>query len=299
MNKTIKMNMVALISLFVVIAFVFNGCTNADSPLAENEKSEKALKYYKTAVEKTKNEKNFDLKLTTSVSLKEFDCSVSIFDSVLKKAFDHRLGDIEDSVDVYHFVDGILKEDKTIIPYNIIQPANSDINPDLFDGIKFSRIYYEGDIEKVRLVIAEEQKSVDEVMAVFTSLAEEVGNNYDIRKDYPQVNALAKYHSNFIDLMSVAPRITELMSINNNHEHDPNDTVPNYGEFGKTTKIEDGVIYLGDTMITVDFDDDSRLSKVIINAPIGVDVNVRIIQNNFKAIARFMVSQTYEFSYVS
>ena len=52
-------------------------------------------------------------------------------------------------------------------------------------------------------------------------------------------------------------------------------------------------------MITVDFDDDSRLSKVIINAPIGVDVNVRIIQNNFKAIARFMVSQTYEFSYVS
>ena len=99
--------------------------------------------------------------------------------------------------------------------------------------------------------------------------------------------------------MSVAPRITELMSINNNHEHDPNDTVPNYGEFGKTTKIEDGVIYLGDTMITVDFDDDSRLSKVIINAPIGVDVNVRIIQNNFKAIARFMVSQTYEFSYVS
>ncbi|MDE5671101.1 MAG: hypothetical protein K2I14_06535 [Eubacterium sp.] len=301
MVKFLKMSNAVLISLILIITMFANGCSRDDIPFMGNsEKSEKALKVYTEAIEELKNEEDFDLKLTTSVELKEISCSLSAFNSILKKVVNHRLGEVEDEVVKFSFKDGVLASDNTIVPKNIVQPVNSDINDYLFNGVTSSYIYSENDEHAVYFTIGEEAASIDEIMDVFEELKDEVGTDfgkYDIHKEYPEIDSLAKYHSNFIDIMSVAPRISNLMSANNNHEHSEDDSTRNYGDFGKTTKIENGTCHIGESEVTANIDDKGRMLNVIFKVPLSVDVNVRLLHNSFKAAVKFEICQTYEYSY--
>ena len=299
--KKLKMSSAVLISLILVIALAANGCSREDIPfLGNGEKSEKALKAYAKAVQQLKNEDDFDLKLTTSIELKEINCSLPFLNSILKKVVEHRFGQIEDEVLELSFANGVLKGDNTVVPDNVVQPVNSSINWALFDGVTSSYLDKENDTDTVYFVIGEETATVEEVMTALSELQKEVGTDlsgYDIHKEYPKADALAKYHSNFIDLMSVAPRIKSLMDMNNDHVHSEEDEMPDYGDFGKTTQIENGTCMLGDTFVTAQLDQDGRLTSVYFNAPLGMEVNIKIFHNQFKAVVRFTISQTYEYSY--
>lgn len=301
MNNNLKIRSAVLISLILVISLLAGGCSKDDIPFIGNgDKSEKALKVYAEAVEKLKNEDDFNLKLTTSVELEKIDCSMSLFNSILKKVVDHRLGVIEDEVIEFSFVDGALANDKTIVPENIVQPVNSEINDYYFNGVTSAYMYGESGEYDICFTIGEEVASIDEIMDLFEKLKDEVGadfSNYDIHKEYPEIDALARYHSNFIDIMSVAPRIKNLMDLNNKHEHAEEDLSKDYGDFGKTTRIENGTCHLGETSVIASVDDKGRLKQVIFNSPISMDVNAMIIHNSFKAVVKFEISQTYEYSY--
>ena len=301
MIKKLKISSTLLISLILIIALAANGCSRENLPFMGNsEKSEKALKVYTEAVEELKDEENFNLKLTTSIEVKEIDCSLSLLNSILKKVVEHRLGEIEDEVVEFSFADGVLTTDHTIVPENIVQPVNSDINEYFFSGITSSYIADDNGGNDIYFTIGEEAASIDEILSVFESIKDEVGTDfskYNIHNEYPEVDALAKNHSNFIDLMSVAPRIKSLMEMNNDHEHKEDDPEPDYGDFGKTTQIENGTCMLGDTFVTAQLDQDGRLTSVYFNAPLGMEVNIKIFHNQFKAVVRFTISQTYEYSY--
>ncbi len=148
--------------------------------------------------------------------------------------------------------------------------------------------------------IGEEAASIDEIMNVFEKLKDEVGTDfgkYDIHKEYPEIESLAKYHSNFIDIMSVAPRIKNLINANNNHEHSEDDFTHDYGDFGKTTQIENGTCHIGESAVTASIDDKGRLVNVSFRVPLGMDVGVRMFHNSFKAVVSFEICQTYEYSY--
>lgn len=144
MIKNLKIINAVLISFILIITLFANGCSKEAIPFIGNsEKSEKALQLYTDAVENLKSEEIFDLKLTTSVELEEISCSLSAFDSILKKVVNHRLGDMEDEIEKLSFKNGVLVSDHTIVPKNIVQPVNSDINDYLFSGVTSSYIYSE------------------------------------------------------------------------------------------------------------------------------------------------------------
>lgn len=302
MIKNFKISNAVLISLILVIACVANGCSKDDIPLIGNpEKSEKALKVYAEAVDDLKNKDNFDLKITTSVKLKEIDCSLSALNSILKRVVNHRLGNIEDDIAEFSFRNGVLTDDNTIVPKNIVQPVNSEISEYLFNGVTSSYIYSDNHAHNIFFTIGEEAASIDEVMSVFETLKDDVGadfGKYDIHKQYPEINALAKNHSNFIDIMSVAPRVKKLLNANNNYENIKQDLPPGFSDFGKTTKKENGTCHIGETSVTAMIDDKGRMLSVVFRAPLGMDVNGTLIHNSFKAFVSFEISQTYEFSYV-
>ena len=301
MIKKLKISSTLLISLILIIALAANGCSRENLPFMGNsEKSEKALKVYTEAVEELKDEENFNLKLTTSIEVKEIDCSLSLLNSILKKVVEHRLGEIEDEVVEFSFADGVLTTDHTIVPENIVQPVNSDINEYFFSGITSSYIADDNGENDIYFTIGEEAASIDEILSVFESIKDEVGTDfskYNIHDEYPEVDALAKNHSNFIDLMSVAPRIKSLMEMNNDHEHKEDDPEPDYGDFGKTTQIANGTCHIGETGVMAHIDEKNRLSSVVFRCPVGIDVNAIFLHSNFKTVVRFEVSQTYEYSY--
>lgn len=301
MVKILKISNAVLISLILIITMFANGCSREEIPfMKSSEKSEKALKVYTKAIEELKNEEDFDLKLTTSLELKEISCSLSAFNSILKKVVNHRLGEVEDEVVKFSFKDGVLTNDNTIVPKNIVQPVNSDIDDYLFSGVTSSYIYSENNEHAVFFTIGEEAASIDEIMNTFEKLKDEVGTdfgNYDIHKEYPEINSLAKYHSNFINIMNVASRISHLMLANNKHEHSKDDSTRDYGDFGKTTKIENGTCHIGQSEVIANIDDKGRLRSVIFRVPLGMDVNVLLMHNSFKAVVSFEICQTYEYSY--
>lgn len=301
MIKNLKIINVVLISLILAIACIANGCSRDDIPLIGNpEKSEKALKTYAEAVDDLKNKDDFDLKITTSVELKEIDCSLSAFNSILKKVVNRRLGNIEDDIAEFSFRNGVLTDDNTIAPKNIIQPVNSEISEYLFSGVTSSYIYSDDHVHSIFFTIGEEAASIDDIMSVFETLKDDVGadfGKYDIHKKYPEIGALAKNHSNFIDIMSVAPRVKKLLDANNNYENLKKDLPSGFGDFGKTTKIENGTCHIGETSVMAMIDDKGRMLSVVFRAPLGMDVNVTLIHNNFKAFVSFEISETYEFSY--
>lgn len=303
MKKALKFGNTVLVSLILVIALIFSGCRNDSAPSTEdNEKSERALRVYTEAVQNVKNEKNFDLKLTTSFKIDEIDCSTPLINAILKKFFEYRFGNIEARVDHYTFSDGVLTSDKTVVPKNIVQPVNSEISEDLFDGIKSSHLYGEGNVKNIYFVIGQEAVSIDEIMKVSKNLRDEVGmdlSKYDVHKIYPEVDAIAKYHSNFIDIMSVMTRLNKIMRMNmtSNKEENAEQVPAEYGEFGTVNNIGDGSCYLGDTRVIAQIDKEGRLTTVTIKAPVGVDVEIKLMYNSFKAVIRFEVSQTYEYSY--
>ena len=133
-------------------------------------------------------------------------------------------------------------------------------------------------------------------------LRDEVGTDlskYDIRGEYPEVDSIAKYHSNFIDIMSVMNRLNQLMRMNMNLEDHEDNVSEEKGstKFGTINNIGDGSCYLGDTSVIAQLDKEGRLTLLTINAPVGVDVEIKLMYSSFKAVVRFVVSQTYEYSY--
>ncbi|MDE6413677.1 MAG: hypothetical protein K2K42_07320, partial [Eubacterium sp.] len=253
MKKTIKIGKTAFVSLLLVIALCFSGCRNVSVPFTgdtgDNEKSERALRVYTEAVQKLKNEKNFELKLTTSFKIDEIHCSTALVDTLLKKFFEFKFGSIEEKVDHYKFSDGVLTTDKTIVPANVVQPVNSEISEDLFNGIVSSHLYGQGEMQNISFVIGQEETSIDEIVKISMDLRDKVGKDfsgYDIRNSYPEVDAIAKYHSNFVDIMSVMSRLNQLMRMNMKAEEDEPDEEKPPTEFGTMQNVGDGSCRLGD-----------------------------------------------------
>ncbi|MDE5605334.1 MAG: hypothetical protein K2I73_07115 [Eubacterium sp.] len=304
MKKTIKIGKTAFVSLLLVIALCFSGCRNVSVPFTgdtgDNEKSERALRVYTEAVQKLKNEKNFELKLTTSFKIDEIHCSTALVDTLLKKFFEFKFGSIEEKVDHYKFSDGVLTTDKTIVPANVVQPVNSEISEDLFNGIVSSHLYGQGEMQNISFVIGQEETSIDEIVKISMDLRDKVGKDfsgYDIRNSYPEVDAIAKYHSNFVDIMSVMSRLNQLMRMNMKAEEDEPDEEKPPTEFGTMQNVGDGSCRLGDTNIIAQVDKSGRLTLLTVNAPVSVDIEIKLMYSSFKAVVRFAVSQVYEYSY--
>ena len=304
MNKSLKIGKTAIVSIILVIALLFSGCRNVSSPPAEddNAKSERALRVYTEAVQNVKNEKNFDLKRTTSFKIDEIHCSTALIDALITKFAEHKFGDIEEKVDLFSFSDGVLTSDKTITPNNIVQPVNSTISEGLFDGIVSAHLYGQGEMNNVSFVIGKEETSIDEIIKITKDLQDKVGmdlSKYDAQDDYPEVDAIVKYHSNFVDIMSVMNTLNQLMRMNMAQEtaEEKAEEEKTAGQFGTMENLGAGSCQLGDTSIIAQIDKEHRITTLTIHAPVSVELEVKFMYSSFKSTVRFTVSQIYEYTY--
>ena len=303
MKKSIKIGKTAIVSLILVVALCFGGCRNVSVLFTDdNEKSERALRVYTDAVQNVKNQKNFDLKRTTSFKIDEIHCSTALIDALLTKFVEYKFGSIEEKVDEFHFSNGVLTENKMLTPNNIVQPVNSEISEDLFDGIVSAHLYGQGEMKNVSFVIGQEETSIDEIISVSKNIRDKVGvdlSKYDFQDDYPEVDAIAKYHSNFIDIMNVMHTLNQLMRMNMANEKNENkaEEKKDNAEFGTMKNVGAGSCRLGDTSVIAQIDKEGRITTLTINAPVSVDLEVKLMYNSFKSVVRFIVSQTYEYTY--
>lgn len=281
-----------VLSMTILVTVLFtNGFK--EPIIGDNEKSIKALKLYAETIEKAKNEDDFSLELTTSIKLNEIECANPLFNSVLRRIISYRIGNIDKEIETFTFKNGVSLQDETITPFNTVQPVNAQIKEDFFDGVKSSYIYEDQDGECVYFVIGKEKSNINDVLAAYQQCGE-----YDAHKSYPQIDILAKTHSNFINVMSVVPRVQNLFAKNNDGDmEDYKLLFPNNTNAGETTEIEDGYCFLGDTRVTAINDKDGRLYDLLINAPVGVEVKVRFLGSEIKTMVSFEISQHYVFEY--
>lgn len=294
MKKTISIA-VLIVFFIVLLTALFTDGFRQKPFHYENEKSIEAIEFYRDAVNLTRNKKDFDVEITTSAKLKKIDCSNAILNTLIKGIVNHRIGYIEDETETYQFVNGVLSTDSTVVPRNIIQPANSEICDESFDGVLLSNVYDNRGLKRVILMIEQEQASFESTQEAYKSIGK-----YDIHKNYPEINALAENHSVFLDITSVIPRMQKLFMKNNAHDHNPGDygpLVPDFGTNGEIIGIEDGVCFLGDTTITAVIGNDGLLNDVVIYAPVGVEVDVRLSDREIKAVVEFEIKQHYIFNY--
>lgn len=294
MKRAIEVILVVLLAVGLITALFTNGFSEEPFP-ESTEMSIKALNLYVDSVENTKETENFKLSVTTTVQLNKIDCNSSILSSIFKTIVNHRLGKIDPETEDYLFENGVLKGDETISVDNIVQPVNSEISKNLYSGVKSSYLYDEKGAKGVYFVIGQEKMTVKDTVVTYRNIGE-----YDLHKEYPEVKALAPNHSNFVDITSAIPRIKALFQQSNEHVHDTeqyNAFVPNYGDNGKMTQIESGYCFLGNSNITAIIDNEKRLSSVIINCPVGAEVNIRFGDSVFKAVVEFNISQSYFFEY--
>ena len=289
MKKVIGISAVVL-SIAILIAVLFTNEFAEDSFAGYDEKSIKALQSYAEIVKKTKNEKNFTLELTTSVKLSEIDCANPLFNSVIRRIINSRIGEFNKETEIYTFQDGVSLQDKTITPFNTVQPVNSDISELFFDGVKSAYIYNSHGAEWVYFVIGREKTNINAVLAAYQQSGE-----FNAHKSYPQIDALAKTHSNFINVMSVVPKVQNMFSMNNENSEDYELLFPKNA--GEATEIEDGYCFLGDTRVTAVKDGENRLKDLLINAPVGVEVEISFLGSKFKTMVSFEISQRYIFEY--
>lgn len=292
MKKAFGIIAVILSIAILVTALLTNGFRD-DFIVDRNEKSTKALVKYAETIENIKNEQNFSMELTTSVKLSEIDCANSLFNSVLRRIINYRIGNIDNDIENYTFQNGVSVYDDNITPSNTIQPVNADVKENLFSGIKSSYIYKEKDGECIHFVIGREKANITDVLQAYQQSGE-----YDAHKSYPLINDLAKTHSNFINIMSVVPRVQKLFVKNNNGDMaDYKQLFPSNVKDGEATKIEDGYCFLGDTRVTAIVDKNGRLYDLLINAPVGVEVKISFLGSEFKTMVSFEISQHYVFEY--
>ncbi len=293
MKKAIGIVSLILAAVVLLTAMFTNGFQ--ERPFVENkEKSLKALNLYAESVEKTKSESDFNIKLTTSVKLSEIDCSNPLFNSILRRIISFRIGREDDEIENFVFENGVLTDDPTITPKNIIQPVNAEISQEFYDGVNVSYLYDIDGTQCVYFIIGKEKASIKDVITNYQNIGE-----YDIHKSYPQIENLAKKHAGFISIMSVVPRVQKMFDQNNegNLDEDYKTLLSSNANAGEATKIENGHCFLGDTRVTAMNDSKGRLRDVMINAPAGADVNINFLGNQVKATVSFEISQHYVFEY--
>lgn len=260
-----------------------------------NEKSSlnEVIEFYSESVKKSKDHKNFNLEVTTSISLDEINSPNIFLNEVLPTIIGYQVGDEREETKSFSFKNGVDINNSSVTPFGVIQPSNSYIEEFSAESLLLKSVSCTNKYTSISFEAEKETADLDDVISAINPIIQGFGS-----ADKLAVTALAPKHSAFINIGDVLSTVVDMLGIS--------EIVNNSGSENKETAsdsksisvgVNGGKCSIGETEFSADIDENENMSSVKITVPVELDADFKFMNSNIEASICVTVVQTYSFSY--
>ena len=291
---------IALVAVVVVAASAFGVVTikksiSEKSNLKINEKSSlsEIIEFYNRSVKNSKDYKDFNLDVNTSVQLDEISSSSTFLNEMLSAIMGYNVGDIRDETQNFSFKNGTDANHPEKTPRNTIQPADSYIESFNESFLLLKSVSCDKDYAMLSFEVKDETADLDRVVTAINPIIKGQAVS-----DKSAIAALAPNHSHFIDVGDIMSTVVDMLGVNDMVNASDNQKKESTASAGsKPISIDGGKCVIGNTEISAIADSNELLHSVIITVPVELKAGFNLMGNVIETSIRIMVVQTYTFIY--
>lgn len=291
---------IALVAVVVVAASAFGAVTikksiSEKSNLKINEKSSlsEIIEFYNRSVKNSKDYKDFNLDVNTSVQLDEISSSSTFLNEMLSAIMGYNVGDIRDETQNFSFKNGTDANHPEKTPRNTIQPADSYIESFNESFLLLKSVSCDKDYAMLSFEVKDETADLDRVVTAINPIIKGQAVS-----DKSAIAALAPNHSHFIDVGNIMSTVVDMLGVNDMVNASDNQKKESTASAGsKPISIDGGKCVIGNTEISAIADSNELLHSVIITVPVELKAGFNLMGNVIETSIRIMVVQTYTFIY--
>ena len=291
---------IALVAVVVVAASAFGAVTikksiSEKSNLKINEKSSlsEIIEFYNRSVKNSKDYKDFNLDVNTSVQLDEISSSSTFLNEMLSAIMGYNVGDIRDETQNFSFKNGTDANHPEKTPRNTIQPADSYIESFNESFLLLKSVSCDKDYAMLSFEVKDETADLDRVVTAINPIIKG-----QVVSDKSAIAALAPNHSHFIDVGDIMSTVVDMLEVNDMVNASDNQKKESTASAGsKPISIDGGKCVIGNTEISAIADSNELLHSVIITVPVELKAGFNLMGNVIETSIRIMVVQTYTFIY--
>lgn len=291
---------IALVAVVVVAASAFGAVTikksiSEKSNLKINEKSSlsEIIEFYNRSVKNSKDYKDFNLDVNTSVQLDEISSSSTFLNEMLSAIMGYNVGDIRDKTQNFSFKNGTDANHPEKTPRNTIQPADSYIESFNESFLLLKSVSCDKDYAMLSFEVKDETADLDRVVTAINPIIKGQAVS-----DKSAIAALAPNHSHFIDVGDIMSTVVDMLEVNDMVNASDNQKKESTASAGsKPISIDGGKCVIGNTEISAIADSNELLHSVIITVPVELKAGFNLMGNVIETSIRIMVVQTYTFIY--
>ncbi len=291
---------IALVAVVVVAASAFGAVTikksiSEKSNLKINEKSSlsEIIEFYNRSVKNSKDYKDFNLDVNTSVQLDEISSSSTFLNEMLSAIMGYNVGDIRDETQNFSFKNGTDANHPEKTPRNTIQPADSYIESFNESFLLLKSVSCDKDYAMLSFEVKDETADLDRVVTAINPIIKGQAVS-----DKSAIAALAPNHSHFIDVGDIMSTVVDMLGVNDMVNASNNQKKESTASAGsKPISIDGGKCVIGNTEISAIADSNELLHSVIITVPVELKAGFNLMGNVIETSIRIMVVQTYTFIY--
>ena len=296
----VKKIFIALVAVVVVAASAFGAVTikksiSEKSNLKINEKSSlsEIIEFYNRSVKNSKDYKDFNLDVNTSVQLDEISSSSTFLNEMLSAIMGYNVGDIRDETQNFSFKNGTDANHPEKTPRNTIQPADSYIESFNESFLLLKSVSCDKDYAMLSFEVKDETADLDRVVTAINPIIKGQAVS-----DKSAIAALAPNHSHFIDVGDIMSTVVDMLGVNDMVNASNNQKKESTASAGsKPISIDGGKCVIGNTEISAIADSNELLHSVIITVPVELKAGFNLMGNVIETSIRIMVVQTYTFIY--
>lgn len=291
---------IALVAVVVVAASAFGAVTikksiSEKSNLKINEKSSlsEIIEFYNRSVKNSKDYKDFNLDVNTSVQLDEISSSSTFLNEMLSAIMGYNVGDIRDETQNFSFKNGTDANHPEKTPRNTIQPADSYIESFNESFLLLKSVSCDKDYAMLSFEVKDETADLDRVVTAINPIIKGQAVS-----DKSAIAVLAPNHSHFIDVGDIMSTVVDMLEVNDMVNASDNQKKESTASAGsKPISIDGGKCVIGNTEISAIADSNELLHSVIITVPVELKAGFNLMGNVIETSIRIMVVQTYTFIY--
>ena len=239
-----------------------------------------------SAVSNSKNNKNFDLNVTTSVRLDDIDCPNILLKEALAILIGYEVGDTERKTDSFSFTNGTDAGSSAVTPLSVIQPADSYIEKFNQSALLLNEVSLNKNSADISFEIKSETADLDQVTAAINPILK---GQTDFDKS--AISALAPNHSDFIDVGDILTTVVDMLGINKMMNSSEKSSVSM-----KAIGIAGGKCFIGNTEISAGIDENKLPNEILITAPVKLNADFKFMSITINATISITVMQRYSFS---
>ena len=296
----VKKIFIALVAVVVVAASAFGAVTikksiSEKSNLKINEKSSlsEIIEFYNRSVKNSKDYKDFNLDVNTSVQLDEISSTSTVLNEMLSAIMGYNVGDIRDETQNFSFKNGTDANHPEKTPRNTIQPADSYIESFNESFLLLKSVSCDKDYAMLSFEVKDETADLDRVVTAINPIIKGQAVS-----DKSAIAALAPNHSHFIDVGDIMSTVVDMLGVNDMVNASDNQKKESTASAGsKPISIDGGKCVIGNTEISAIADSNELLHSVIITVPVELKAGFNLMGNVIETSIRIMVVQTYTFIY--